>query len=235
MKKFLSKFTFFLFISTQTFALSNENELKFIQSTLSKQFGVKKNETVANDVFRRNFNVNNILFTEYDSFFKIHKTISNTIGDTKTIICIFEKLNTEQCSACPATILFVEWQINTTTGEYTKKYQTILDSSGTFGSINGTFDYHIIDRNTSFILYHDIVEEKCWTTVNTYIIQDGNLEHFIPETSITDKNHRTKWKKNIVEFNTSFVIDAKNKSVNTHKTGILYKERVNEKQTYKLK
>jgi hypothetical protein len=235
MKKFLSKFVFCLSILPQTFAFSNETELKFIQSALSKQFSVKKNETVANDVFRRNFNVNNVFFSEYDAFFKIHKTISNTIDDTKTVICIFEKLNTEQCSFCPATILFVEWQININTGEYTKKYQTIMDSSGTFGSINGTFTYHVIDKNTSFILYNDIVEDKNWTTVNAYIIQDGNVQHLIPESAQSNKKYRVISKNNIIEYNTVFSIDNKTKTVNAHKTGILYKEKINERQNYKLK
>jgi len=235
MKKFLSRFLFFFSILTQTFAFSNQTEFKFIQSVLSKQFTLNTKDIVASDVFRRNFNINNIFFSEYDAFFKIKKTISNTIGDTQTIICIFEKLNTEECSFCPATILFIEWKINKNTGEYTKQYQTIMDSSGTFGIINGTFSYHTIDKNTSFILYNDIVEDKCWTVVNTYIIKDGNVQHLIPESSYSNKKQRYISKNNLIELNTVFTIDNKTKSINTHKTGILYKEKINEKHTYKLK
>jgi len=176
-----------------------------------------------------------IYFPDYQQSFEIHKIIQFHYENKKKIICILNQINTEHCSVCPATIMFIEWLSDNKTGQIQKKYQTIIDSSGSFGDINGNFNYLQIDTNTSVILYHDIIHHKSWTTQDTYIIQDGIVQYFIPETAQSDKMHRTKWKKNIVEYNTVFTIDNKTKTINTNKTGILYEELINEKQIYKLK
>lgn len=188
-----------------------------------------------NDKKKSFYEDNLIYFPNYEGVFSLYKIISDTSYGKKTVIAVFQQMYKEVCSGCPATMLLIEWKIDLKTKKYKKIYETIIDSAGSFGEINGKFIHKQLDTNVSVLLYHDNFEDKWWTTTNSFIFSNGKVIDYLYEAGQDNSKHRVNSKNNILEYKSTFVFDTENKSLTVHKIGRNFDEKLNQKSVYIVK
>lgn len=226
-----------LFSLLHNILYSGSPDKNFVIDAIIYDWGYRYNsdieERISINENKKSFDEDNLLyFPKYEGVFSLYTIISDTNHGKKTVIAIFQQLYKESCSSCPATMLLMEWKIDLKTKKYKKMYETIIDSSGSFGELNGKFIHKQLDTNVSVLLYHDTFEDKWWTTTHSYIIVNGKVINYLYESGQDNSKHRVISKNNILEYKTTFTFDTVNKTLNLHKKGSNFNEKYNEKSTY---
>jgi hypothetical protein len=200
-----------------------------------------KDETLVKMYLSKYLNVkldNNGLINTDTSVYRIYKTMSlNDTNGVKHLLTILEDTKPQDvCQPCPVNVLILEWSIKRELDSVIKYSKLSINSSGTFGQIDGIFQYKLLN-NIPILLYHDVRVEDgkgIFKFHNTYVISRGFLVDILYNSFESNEESRVVHKNNIIDYKSSFLFDQETGTINVKKSGIRYDSIIYEEVVYKL-
>lgn len=182
------------------------------------------------------------------SVYRIHKTLS--IRDTSKVnyllTILVDSKPKEVCQPCPVDVLILEWMIDKPNDTILRYNKLKIESSGTFGDINGIFEYKLLSwsswsngvngvNSIPIFLYHDNRVEDgkgIFRFHHTYLISQGKIVDTIFESYYSNEETRVVHKNNIIDCKSKFHFNNVNGVLRFVKTGVIYDSVVYEERMY---
>jgi hypothetical protein len=175
------------------------------------------------------------------SVYRFHKTMSiRDTGKVNYLLTVLVDTKPEDdCQPCPVDVLILEWMIDKPNDTILKFNKLKIESSGTFGEINGIFEYKLLGsfERIPIFLYHDNRVEDgkgIFRFHHTYLISQGKIVDTLFESYYSNEETRVVHKNNIIDCKSKFLFNNENGVLRYVKTGVIYDSVVYEEVMYYL-